>query len=185
MNTFRALSVGLLVAAGACGGPQKLGGAGATCFRDDDCKPGMVCVAPTAGDIHRVCSSDPTPLISMVEGPPAMAAAGAATMPGAGGDGDVAGTAGGGGTPGGAGGSAGGGATGGNTTSGSAAGGNAASGSAAGGNATSGSAAGGSAGSAGAAAGGTATAGTGGTDSAGSSGTSGTAGTMSAAGAPP
>ena len=58
----------VLVAAG-CGGPQKLGDAGATCFRDDDCNAGLICVAPTADDIHRVCNSDATPLISMVKGP--------------------------------------------------------------------------------------------------------------------
>ena len=63
--------VALVVSSGAvsCGGPQKLGEAGTKCFRDDDCVAGLICVAPTTGDIHRVCSNDPTPIISMVEMP--------------------------------------------------------------------------------------------------------------------
>ena len=75
-----------LVVAVACGGPQSLGGAGAECFRDDECQPGLICVAPTEEDINRVCSNDPTPLISNVEGPPVMmmgGGAGAAGMAGA------------------------------------------------------------------------------------------------------
>jgi hypothetical protein len=59
----------LLFGAG-CGGPQSLGDAGAQCFRDDDCAPGLICVAPPTDAVNRVCSSDPTPLISNVEGPP-------------------------------------------------------------------------------------------------------------------
>lgn len=72
----------LLIAA-ACGGPQKLGDAGATCFRDDDCTAGLICVAAEEGDINRVCSDDPTPLISNVDGPPVMMAMGAAGAGGA------------------------------------------------------------------------------------------------------
>ena len=67
--TVRQLSVALLVLAAGCGGPQKLGDLGATCFRDDDCSAGLVCVAPKPDDSHRVCSNDTTPLISMVMGP--------------------------------------------------------------------------------------------------------------------
>jgi hypothetical protein len=81
----------LVLMAVGCGGPQKLGDAGATCFRDDDCNAGLICVAKTADDIHRVCSSDPTPLISMVKGPDygGMSAGGAAGA-GAGSGGAVA-----------------------------------------------------------------------------------------------
>jgi hypothetical protein len=160
VNRLRALSL-VVFAAAACGGPQKLGSTGATCFRDDDCEPGMICVAPTADDIHRVCSTDPTPLISMVQGPPA-AMAGAATVAGA------AGTAGS--------------ATGGVTTGGAPG-----AGSNAGGTATAGKpSTGGKGGSGGTAAGGTDTAGTGGSagTAAGTAGTSGSAGTAPEGGAP-
>ena len=67
--TFVRYASAMVLAATACGGPQKLGEAGATCFRDDDCRPGLACVAPSAMDSKRVCSSDLTPLISMVDGP--------------------------------------------------------------------------------------------------------------------
>jgi len=154
LNLPRALSLALFAAA-ACGGPQKLGSTGATCFRDDDCEPGMICVAPTADDIHRVCSTDPTPLISMVEGPPVMAMAGA----GMAGTGGVA---------------TGGAATAGATDAGTDSGGTAAAGKAG---------AGGKAGAAGTGAGGSTTAGAGGTDA--TAGTGGTAGTAPDGGAPP
>jgi hypothetical protein len=62
-------SAPLLIAA-ACGGPQKLGDSGSTCFRDDDCEAGLICVASDMLGFNRVCSNDPTPLISTVEGPP-------------------------------------------------------------------------------------------------------------------
>lgn len=58
-----------------CGGPQELGRAGAKCFRDDDCVAGLICVKPE-GKNARVCSSDPTPIVSMVEGPPPLATGG-------------------------------------------------------------------------------------------------------------
>jgi hypothetical protein len=145
-----------VVIAVACGGPQELGGTGATCFRDDDCKAGTICVAPKPTDIHRVCSKDPTPLISMVEGPPPMTMGGVAGMSGMGGAGTAgAGTA---GAP------AAGTDTGGNASAGNAG----ASGKA------------GSGGAGGSSAGGTDSAGT-----SGSSGTSGTAGTAPDGGAPP
>lgn len=53
----------------ACGGNQEDGAAGSDCYRDADCKAGLVCVANAAG--ARVCSNDTTPLVSQVEGPPA------------------------------------------------------------------------------------------------------------------
>lgn len=71
-----------LLLVGACGGPQDPGKLGATCFRDDDCKAGLICVAPT-GETDRVCSDDPTPLISNVEGPPVIDTGGAAAGGGA------------------------------------------------------------------------------------------------------
>jgi hypothetical protein len=89
MNRLRALGLTAFVVV-ACGGPQKLGGNGATCFRDDDCQAGFICVAPSEGDTRRVCSNDPTSLVSMVEGPPAAAGSGGAVTAGAGG---VAGSA--------------------------------------------------------------------------------------------
>lgn len=82
MSRLRSVCIALVVAV-ACGGPQDLGRTGATCFRDDDCEAGMICVAPKPTDIHRVCSNDPTPLISMVERPPVMAAGGTAGSGGA------------------------------------------------------------------------------------------------------
>jgi hypothetical protein len=157
------LSTALLVAA-ACGGPQKLGASGSTCFRDDDCAAGLICVAPTATDSRRVCSSDPTPLISMVEGPPVMMMGGGAGMAGTAGMGAVAGGA----------------------TGGADNGGNANAGSDVGGMATAGKGGGGAGGKAGS--GGMAGNTAGGTDSGGSGGTAGmagTAGTAPEAGAPP
>jgi hypothetical protein len=89
----RWLAMAPLLVGAACGGPQKLGGAGATCFRDDECEPGLICVAPEVDDPNRVCSNDPTPLISEVEGPPPveMPMGGAAGMAGAAGAMAVAG----------------------------------------------------------------------------------------------
>jgi hypothetical protein len=57
----------LVVAVCACGGEQEPAGEGADCYRDADCKPGLVCVP--AGDA-RQCSSDTTGLESTVEAPP-------------------------------------------------------------------------------------------------------------------
>ena len=67
---WRWLPVLPLLFGAACGGPQALGDADAKCFRDDDCAPGLICVAPPMDSLNRVCSSDPTPLISNVDGPP-------------------------------------------------------------------------------------------------------------------
>ena len=68
-----------------CGGPQELGKAGTKCYRDDDCAAGLICVAPV-GKTARVCSSDATPIVSMVEGPP-VAEGGTAGAPAAAGNG--------------------------------------------------------------------------------------------------
>jgi hypothetical protein len=91
----RWLRAGPLLLAMACGGPQELGPAGAKCFRDDECQAGLICVAPMEGDINRVCSDDPTPLISNVDGPPVVepmgGSAGAAGATAGGGMGAVAG----------------------------------------------------------------------------------------------
>jgi hypothetical protein len=54
---------------GACGGPQEPGGAGDECYRDADCKAGLVCVRATSGS-QRHCSNDVSSLVGMVEGPP-------------------------------------------------------------------------------------------------------------------
>lgn len=51
----------------ACGGPQEPGGAGDECYRDADCKSGLVCV-PNGN--QRTCSNDVSGLVGMVEGPP-------------------------------------------------------------------------------------------------------------------
>jgi hypothetical protein len=142
-----------------CGGPQKLGEAGAKCFRDDDCVAGLICVIPD-GKTARVCSADPTSIVSMVDGPPVAMGGGAGTPATAGAA--AGGTSGAGGT------ATGGVATGGVATGGAASGGGA------------GRAGGGSGGTT--EAGGTATAGaaTAGTDPGGGSG-----GTSADAGAPP
>jgi hypothetical protein len=52
----------------ACGGPQELLDAGATCFRSDDCKAGLACVPASPGASRRVCSSDLTGVVSEVDG---------------------------------------------------------------------------------------------------------------------
>jgi len=70
------LVVGL---AAGCGGPQQGEASGGECFRDADCKEGLVCV-------EGECSNDVDSLVSMVEGPPM------ATMTAAGGVGGVTAT---------------------------------------------------------------------------------------------
>jgi hypothetical protein len=62
---------GVLVACLAgfgCAGSKDPGGAGEDCYRDEDCKSGLVCVA-NANKV-RVCSNDVTGLVSMVDAPP-------------------------------------------------------------------------------------------------------------------
>ena len=89
---------GSLLAGLGCGGPQSLGGAGDVCFRDDQCSPGFICVAPLESPSDRVCSSDATPLISTVTGPEVMepspngGAAGGGAPPMAGGATSIAGS---------------------------------------------------------------------------------------------
>ena len=68
------LGLGLVWAA-ACGGPQKQTGAGAVCFRFDDCEPGLACVPETKGSSTSVCSADAGGIVSMVDGAPLEAAA--------------------------------------------------------------------------------------------------------------
>ncbi len=164
---WRWLPVLPLLFGAACGGPQALGDAGAKCFRDDDCSPGLICVAPPMDGVNRVCSSDPTPLISNVARPP-LAMGGDAAMAGSAG----AAVAGGGMAPV-AGGGAGGTATGGTDTGGTAMAGTDTGGTATAGTDTGGTDAGGSAGS------------NAGTDTGGTGGTmAGTGGTAPEGGAP-
>ena len=68
------IGLGVVVAV-ACGGPQKQEGTGAVCFRADDCKPGFACVPEAAGSTKRVCSTDLSLIVSMVDGAPLEAAA--------------------------------------------------------------------------------------------------------------
>jgi hypothetical protein len=71
-----------LLLGAACGGPQELGDAGSKCFRDDDCQPGLICVAPATEPLNRLCGSDPSSLVSTVDGPPPVATGGDAAMAG-------------------------------------------------------------------------------------------------------
>ena len=57
-----------VLAVGGCAGKQDPAGAGQDCYRDDDCKDGLVCVANPQG--NRVCSKDVSSLASTVEAPP-------------------------------------------------------------------------------------------------------------------
>jgi hypothetical protein len=66
-------ALGLLVlgAVGlACAGKQPAGEMGDDCYRDEDCKAGLVCVASPPNSDQRKCSNDVTSLASSVEGPP-------------------------------------------------------------------------------------------------------------------
>jgi hypothetical protein len=58
-----------------CAGSKEPGGPGEDCYRDEDCKSGLVCVANM--NKVRVCSNDVTSLVSMRPGPPAPEDAGA------------------------------------------------------------------------------------------------------------
>lgn len=141
------LSASLVIAV-ACGGPQDQANENGSCFRSEDCKPGLACV-PSADGSQHVCSANLAGIVSEVDGAPMEAAA---TGGAAGADG--AAMSGAGGTAAGAGGAG----TAGSGTAGSAAGG--ASGSSAGNAGSSGSSAGTSA--SGAGAGGSSTSGSGG-----------------------
>lgn len=60
-----------LVSLGAgCAGKQTGGEMGEDCYRDEDCKVGLVCVATPAPNGPRVCSNDVTSLAGSVPGPP-------------------------------------------------------------------------------------------------------------------
>ena len=59
----------LLLTAVACGGPQEPAEEGENCYRDADCKVGLVCV-PKADTSERTCSSDIGSLVSQVVQPP-------------------------------------------------------------------------------------------------------------------
>jgi len=63
--------LGLAVLGVACAGKNTGGEMGEDCYRDEDCKVGLVCVATPAPSGPRVCSNDVTSLASSVEGPPA------------------------------------------------------------------------------------------------------------------
>jgi hypothetical protein len=54
----------------ACAGKQSGGEMGEDCYRDEDCKVGLVCVASPPNSDDRKCSNDVTSLASSVEGPP-------------------------------------------------------------------------------------------------------------------
>jgi hypothetical protein len=77
LPVFRGLAMlGLgVVWAMACGGPQKQAGAGAVCFRTDDCQTELACVPEAIGSSTRVCSADASGIVSMVDGAPLEAAA--------------------------------------------------------------------------------------------------------------
>ncbi|HEY3500650.1 MAG TPA: hypothetical protein VGK73_38420 [Polyangiaceae bacterium] len=67
----------------SCGGKQEPAGEGEDCYRDSDCKPGLVCVP--SGEARK-CSADTTGLVSTVDAPPMQMPPGAGgTMDGAGG----------------------------------------------------------------------------------------------------
>lgn len=68
------VGVVVVLAVFGCAGKQDPAGSGQDCYRDDDCKDGLVCVANAAG--NRVCSNQVTSLASQVQGPPAAADAG-------------------------------------------------------------------------------------------------------------
>ncbi|HEX5099950.1 MAG TPA: hypothetical protein VFV94_10640 [Polyangiaceae bacterium] len=54
----------------ACAGKQPAGEMGDDCYRDEDCKVGLVCVPTPPNSDDRKCSNDVTSLASSVEGPP-------------------------------------------------------------------------------------------------------------------
>jgi len=69
----RVAAFGLVVLATlgvACAGKQSGGGMGEDCYRDEDCKVGLVCVANPPNSNDRKCSNDVKSLASSVDGPP-------------------------------------------------------------------------------------------------------------------
>jgi hypothetical protein len=74
VGLVRAALLGLFAALGlvgfACGGPQEPAEEGADCYRDADCKVGLVCVPNANGSGARTCSRDIGGLVSQVDRPP-------------------------------------------------------------------------------------------------------------------
>ncbi|HEV8548174.1 MAG TPA: hypothetical protein VGQ57_04080 [Polyangiaceae bacterium] len=71
-GTRRAFFMPIVLALAAtfgCAGKQEPGGMGQDCYRDEDCKVGLVCVPDAAGK-DRKCGNDVKGLASMVDGPP-------------------------------------------------------------------------------------------------------------------
>jgi hypothetical protein len=68
MRSLGAVAFAVVVSAAACAGKQDPAAAGQDCYRDEDCRTGLVCVANASG--NRVCSKDVKSLESMVDGPP-------------------------------------------------------------------------------------------------------------------
>jgi len=69
----RVSPVGLVVLAllvPACAGKQSGGAMGEDCYRDEDCKVGLVCVPSPPGSTDRKCSNNVKSLASSVDGPP-------------------------------------------------------------------------------------------------------------------
>ena len=71
LATVGAVVLAVVALAAGCAGKQDPAAAGQDCYRDEDCKTGLVCVANASG--NRVCSKDVKSLESMVDGPPAPA----------------------------------------------------------------------------------------------------------------
>lgn len=69
-GVLRVVGVLLGMFAVCCAGKQTGGGPGEDCYRDEDCKVGLVCVATPAPSGPRVCSNDVTSLASSVPAPP-------------------------------------------------------------------------------------------------------------------
>ncbi len=69
LTAWAAWLLGVSLLGWGCAGRKDPGGAGEDCYRDDDCKSGLVCVATNMSG-PRVCSNDVTGLVGMVQGPP-------------------------------------------------------------------------------------------------------------------
>jgi hypothetical protein len=74
VGLVRAALLGLFAALGlvgfACGGPQEPAEEGADCYRDAECKYGLVCVPKPGGSGARTCSKQIGGLVSQVDRPP-------------------------------------------------------------------------------------------------------------------